>query len=70
MSIDPSPQRATTILGKRRRDEMDLLVQATAQRSAGHLMLVQSLLERHVFPCYVTPALASPSAPTEVDPKH
>jgi hypothetical protein len=49
---------------------MDLLVQATAQRSAGHLMLVQSLLERHVFPCYVTPALASPSAPTEVDPKH
>jgi len=70
MSYDPSAERATTILGKRRRDEMKLLVQTSAQRSAGHLMLFQSLLERHVFPRYVAPVLASPRAPTEVDMKH
>jgi hypothetical protein len=49
VSIDPSSEHASTILGKRGRDEMKLLVQTTAQRSAGHLMLFQGLLERHVF---------------------
>ena len=42
---------------------MKLLVQTSAQRSAGHLMLFQSVLEMHLFLRYVPQALASPSAP-------